>query len=319
VNIIPIIITMTIKEINMKFLTILVLTILLTATNSFATSPAATATTPAVADPHAGHDHGGPKDPKERLKSEVEAYEEYKRKVKEFESSDKFTKGLLTEKLPLDVNFGDPNAPIKIVEYASLSCIHCKQFHKDVFYEVKKNYIDTGKVYFTYRHYPLNSPAVKGAVVLDCIKDENKLSFIGALFEAQAEWAYTKSEADLKDKLSTISKIAGLSQEEFDVCYMDDKKQETVLQNMKRAFEGLGIDSTPAIFVQGSRYVGSRVYEGFAQYIDDVIAGKDPTKAPLVPVAPTPPAKEAPKAEPAKTEPVAEPVKEEAPKAEEKK
>ena len=279
----------------MKFLSALALAILLTSVNSFAT------------------DSTTVKDYKNVVKSEVDSYEEFVKGVKDFENSPKFNQKLLTEELPLDINYGDKNAPVKIVEYASLSCIHCKQFHKDVFYDLKKNYIDTGKVYFTYRHYPLNAPAVKGAMVLDCVAPESKLAFIGALFEAQAEWAYSKSESDLKDKLSTVSKVAGLSQDQFDKCYGDEIKQNVILKNMKRAYDELDVTSTPGIFIQGHRYLASREYATIAKYVDDLIAGKDEPALPAAtdpskistsgtaaPAAATPPAAETPQKEPAK-------------------
>ncbi len=218
------------------------------------------------------------KDYKNVVQNEVASYEQYLKEIKDFEASTKFNRGLLTEELPLDMNYGDEKAPIKIVEYASLSCIHCKQFHKDVFYDLKKNYIDTGKVYFKYRHYPLNAPAVKGAIVLDCVAPDNKLAFIGALFESQTQWAYTKSEADLKEKLSTVSKIAGLSSEQFEACYANEDKQGKVLTNMKRAYDELFITSTPGIFIDGKRFMESREYGTIAKHIDGLIAARGEAK-----------------------------------------
>jgi protein-disulfide isomerase len=207
-------------------------------------------------------------------KSEVDSYEEYLKDIADFEKSDKFNPKLLEESLPLDMNLGDVNAPIKLVEYASLSCIHCKQFHQEVFYNLKKNYIDTGKVYFKYRHYPLNAPAVKAALIKGCLAEDQQLAFLGAMFESQAQWAYSKSEADLKDKLKTISKVAGLTDEKFEQCYNDTAAQDGIIANMKRAFDELRITATPTIFINGKRYMESRAYEGVAKYLDGVLAEK---------------------------------------------
>ncbi len=207
-------------------------------------------------------------------KNEASSFEEYMKMVKEFEASDKFKPELLSEKLPQDFSVGNPDAKVKIVEYASLGCIHCKQFHKDVFYEVKKNYIDTGKVYFTYRHYPLNAPAIKAAVVMACVEEADKLAFMGTLFEAQAQWAYSKSEADLIDKLKTITKIAGITTDKFETCYKDEAVQGQILENMKKAYDQLFVTSTPSIFINGKRFMESREYEGVAKYIDGLLAGK---------------------------------------------
>lgn len=207
-------------------------------------------------------------------KNEVNSYEEFIKQVKEFEASDKFKPALLNTSQAHELNVGDSKAPVHMVEYASLGCIHCKQFHQDVFYQLKKNYIDTGKVYYTYRHYPLNAPAVKAAVIMSCIAPEDKLAFMGTLFEAQAQWAYSKSEPDLVDKLKTVSKIAGMTNERFEGCYKDEKVQNEILANMKQAYEDLFVTSTPSIFINGKRFLESREYEGTAKYIDGLLEGK---------------------------------------------
>jgi len=214
----------------------------------------------------AGHNHSTA-----AKKDVVDSFEEHVRQVKEFETSDKFKPDILSTPQPFDVSIGDPNAKVKIVEYASLSCSHCKQFHSDVFYPLKREYIDSGKVHFTYRHYPLNAPALKAAVVMQCIGKDNELAFMGSLFEAQSQWAYVKSEADLMDKLKTISKIAGLSGKEFNECYKNDAVQAQILANMKDAHDGLLVTSTPTIFVDGKRFLESREFEGYAKHIDSLL------------------------------------------------
>ncbi len=216
---------------------------------------------------------------KDAAKSEVASYDDYIKQITDFEKSDKYKPEMLTEELPFDMDLGKPEAPVKIVEYASLGCIHCKQFHQDVFYKLKKNYIDTGKVYFKFRNYPLNAPALKAALIKECLEPKDRLAFTAALFEAQAEWAYSKSEADLKDKLKTISKIEGMTTEDFEKCYNNEDTQNKILDLMKQAYDKLMVNSTPSIFVNGKRYLESREYEGMAKYIDETIAGKKPEEA----------------------------------------
>lgn len=209
----------------------------------------------------------------DKKKEEVASYEAYLKEIVDFEKSDKFQPEILTQELPLDADIGDPKAPIKVVEYASLGCIHCKQFHQDVFYELKKNYIDTGKVFFKFRNYPLNAPALKAALIKECLADKDRMAYVGAMFESQAQWAYSKSEADLKDKLKTISKISGLSDDDFEKCYNNEQTQNVILDNMKQAYDKLLVNATPTIFINGKRYMESRVYEGVSKYIDNLLAG----------------------------------------------
>ena len=213
-------------------------------------------------------------DAKKKIQDHVKEFEEYVEGVKEFERSDAFKSSLLEQDLPFDVNVGNKSAPVKMVEYASLSCIHCKVFHEEVFYKLKKEYIDTGKLQLKYRHYPLNGNAVKGALIVDCVNDDVKLAFLGALFKGQSQWAYAKSESALIDRLKTISKIGGLSSKEFETCYNNEENQDKLLTQMKAANESLKVDSTPAIFINGSRYLKARSFEAVSKHIDEILSKK---------------------------------------------
>jgi len=212
------------------------------------------------------------KDYKADAASQVKEYEKFVNDVKDFEKSPKFNPKILDEDLENDITLGDPKAPVKVVEYASLTCIHCKAFHTEVFFDLKKNYIDTGKVYFKFRHYPLNASAVKAALMVDCADAKDKLAFISALFDAQSQWGYANSEADLMGKLQTITKIAGFSNEKFQQCWSDDKASKTILELQKRAYEELNVTSTPGIFVNGHRYLEGHDYPAMSKAIDAILA-----------------------------------------------
>ncbi len=229
---------------------------------------------------HEGHEHSAAEtkldpnseDYKKKIAAQVKAQEDYVNKVREFEKSPEFKQDILNKKLPNDVVVGKKKAPVKIVEYASLSCIHCKEFHEKVYYNLKKDFIDSGKVYYIYRHFPLNGPALKAAIVTSCVGETSRAAFIGALFKGQNQWAYTKNEAGLIDRLKTISKIGGLSSEQFEKCYNDEAKQNELLALQKDAATGLRIDATPAIFVDGVRYIGSRSYDDFKKMLEEKLA-----------------------------------------------
>lgn len=211
---------------------------------------------------------------KKYLKQQVEKQEKYKKSVKEFEETDSFNKALLTQNLDFDVNIGDPKAPITIVEYSSLSCGHCKHFYETTYSKIKKNFIDTGKVYFKYRHYPLNGAAVKGALVVSCASDDAKEAVLAGLFKGQAQWAYSKSEAQLIDRLQTAALIAGLGKQQFQKCYDDEKSQDRMLELMKQANKELNVDATPTLFIDGSTYLGGRGYDTMKIYLDKLLEEK---------------------------------------------
>lgn len=210
--------------------------------------------------------------------SQIQSYEKFVKDVAEFEKSEKFNPKLLEESIPLEINMGEANAPVKIVEYASLGCIHCKEFHTNIFYKLKKDFIDTGKVQFKFRQYPLNAPALKAAMVMGCVKEEDRPAYVGAMFDSQAQWAYSKSEADLKDKLKTMSKIVGVDSENFEKCYSDETVQAQIVANMKRAYDELMVTSTPGIFIDGKRFLDSREYETVAKHISNLVAEKEAGK-----------------------------------------
>jgi protein-disulfide isomerase len=176
---------------------------------------------------------------------------------------------MFTESLPNDIIIGEKAAPVKIIEYASLSCIHCKHFHDEVFYELKKRFIDTGKVQFTFRHFPLNAPAIKGALITGCAPEDSKQAFLGAFFKSQSQWAFMNNEGEMKDKLKTVAKIGGMDDETFDKCFNDNKKQDEILALMKRANEELGVETTPSIFIDGVRFDGARTIESFSEAINE--------------------------------------------------
>ncbi len=164
-----------------------------------------------------------------------------------------------------DIVLGDKNAPLTIVEYASLSCPHCATFYSDGFPKLKKEYIATGKVKFIYRDYPLNQPAlIAGMLALCQVKDRNAdaekyHNFIKALFKTQDSWAFAE---DFALKLETIAKLDGISSEKFKSCITDPTLQDSILKSRMAAAKGLQIQSTPTFFI------GDEVINGYNGYGD---------------------------------------------------
>lgn len=210
----------------------------------------------------------------EEIKQQVSEYEKYVNEVKEFESSEFYDGSILSETQESEIVIGDINAPVRIIEYASLSCGHCKHFHETVYYDLKKNYIDTGKASLIFRHYPLNAAALKGAVLVNCASEENRLKFIGALFKGQNKWAFSASEAGVIEKLRTLAIIGGLSGDSFTQCYENTEIEKAILADMKKATDSLGVKSTPAIFINDSRYLGARSYDSISKFIDELLKVK---------------------------------------------
>lgn len=161
----------------------------------------------------------------------------------------------LMEAGPLeDISLGDANAPIVIVEYASMTCPHCAHFYTEVFPQVKEKYIDTGKARFVFREFPLDGLAVAASMLARCSGNERFYPMIDGLFETQETWAVPGEDG--KQKLELIAKQAGFSKDAFDKCLADQELFDKIVAVRKKANEEFGVDSTPTFFINGKRLSG---------------------------------------------------------------
>lgn len=169
-----------------------------------------------------------------------------------------------------DRTMGDPAAPVTIHEYASLTCSHCADFYKETFPDLKKNYIDTGKVYFIYHDYPLNAPALEAAMVARCLPEARYFQFIKFLFESQEAWAYNSNH---KDALKQNAKLLGLSEASYDACVDNLDLKQALVDKMQKASEELKIQSTPSFMLNNGQLIhGAQSYDIFSKMIDAMIA-----------------------------------------------
>lgn len=181
---------------------------------------------------------------------------------------------LLTD-APLKNDFvmGDKNAPVKLVEYASLSCPHCAHFYNDVVPGLKTKYIETGKVAYILRQFPLNEPAMAGAMLVTCVGEkkgaEQYYTFNRVLFDAQDKWAF---DANFKDSLKTFAQVGGVSSAEVDACLNNMEREKTILQSRKDAGEILKVDATPYLFLNGHPHKGGQTLEALSTVIDQLLA-----------------------------------------------
>lgn len=160
---------------------------------------------------------------------------------------------------------GNPEAPVKVIEYASLSCSHCMRFHTQTYPQLKEQYIDTGKIAFVFRHFPLNEPALRGAMLAECAGDEKFYQYLKVLFHSQPEWAY---DADFKESLRSIARIGGLGDEAFDACMANKELEDRIVSGIKWAASGLQVQSTPTVFINNEKQDGFRSIEELAPIID---------------------------------------------------
>jgi protein-disulfide isomerase len=163
-----------------------------------------------------------------------------------------------------DVVLGNEHAPVTIIEYASMTCSHCAHFSKHTFPELKKHYVDTGKVRFIMREFPLDPLAAAGFMLARCAGKKKYMAMVETLFEKQEDWVVQKPLAPLKE----IAKQAGIPEKEFETCLANQKVLDSIQSVRDRASEKLGVNSTPTFFVNGKKVNGDQSFEDFAKIID---------------------------------------------------
>lgn len=147
---------------------------------------------------------------------------------------------------------GSPDAPVKLVEYASLTCTHCAHFHKDTYPELKTKYIDTGLVSIEFREFPLNAAALDAAMIARCLPAERYGAYTDLLFQTQDAWTV---QPDYIVTLKQNAQLAGLSAEQVDACLADPRVKQFIGQNVKDATAKWKIESTPTFIVNDGKEV----------------------------------------------------------------
>jgi protein-disulfide isomerase len=132
-----------------------------------------------------------------------------------------------------ELSFGTPSAKVTVVEYASMTCSHCAHFAKDVWPELKKKYVDSNKIYFVFREFPLDNLAAAASMLARCAGGDKTFPLIEVLFEKQADWAFI--EGNPVPKLFEIAKQAGFTQDSFDKCLKDQKLLDNISAGRTRA------------------------------------------------------------------------------------
>lgn len=169
-----------------------------------------------------------------------------------------------------DLAIGPDNAKVTIVEYASMTCGHCMAFHTKVFPELKKKYVETGKVRFIFREFPLDPRAFAASMLARCAGGDKSLSMIEALFETQEQWAFVRENPT--PKLFEIAKQAGFTQESFDKCLTDQKLLDQLTAVHTRASEVFGVNATPTFFINGKRLQAAPTVEEFDKVLEPLLA-----------------------------------------------
>jgi protein-disulfide isomerase len=165
-----------------------------------------------------------------------------------------------------EMAMGPETAKVIVVEYASASCPHCANFYKTTFPELKKDYIDTGKIRFIFREFPHNQPALAAFMLARCAPKEKYFPLVDMFFTEQDTWL----EAPLEG-LQKIAQLAGFTKESFDACLKNEAVAKGIIAVRDQAEKDFGVDSIPTFFVNGELLKGETTIDEFRKKIDPLL------------------------------------------------
>jgi protein-disulfide isomerase len=173
------------------------------------------------------------------------------------------------EALP-DVALGASNAPITIVEYASMTCPHCAAFYATTFPELKRKYIDNGKVRFILREYPRDPVDAAGFMLARCAGDDKRDAIVDLMFAQQKNWAATDKPLEA---LAALLKQTGMSQNSFEACLKNQDLYDKIFKVQDRAAKKFGVTFTPTFFINGKKQKGEMTPDALAKLLDPLLKG----------------------------------------------
>ena len=178
----------------------------------------------------------------------------------------------LLEPGPLgDVWLGPKDAKVTIIEYASLTCSHCAHFHATTWPVLKERYIDTGKVRFTLREFPLDPLATAAFMLARCDGEAKYFPITDLLFDQQQNWAFVRKPQSPVDALEQMLRQAGFNKEKFEACLKDQKTYAGINAVKTRGLETFKVESTPTFFINGTKHSGALSIEDMERIIKPIL------------------------------------------------
>jgi protein-disulfide isomerase len=163
-----------------------------------------------------------------------------------------------------DFMIGSDKAPVTIIEYASMTCPHCAHFSETTFPDLQKRYIDTGKVRFTLRSFPLDALAAAGFMLARCAGKDKYMPMVETLFAKQADWVVKEPLPPLEE----IAKQFGFTDDSFKACLANQKVLDGIQAVRDHAVDKLGVNSTPTFFINGKKFIGDLSMDQLSKEIE---------------------------------------------------
>ena len=153
--------------------------------------------------------------------------------------------------LPSDRTMGSPKAPVVLVEYAAPSCPHCANYNAEVIPLLKQKYVDTGKVFYVFRVFPISAADGAAEAIARCLPADNYFAFIDLLFRNQKQWDPEYGVTDVHGALVQMGRIAGLSADKVDQCIQDKAEADQINKVAQDAMTKYNVSGTPTIVING--------------------------------------------------------------------
>ncbi|WP_334174880.1 DsbA family protein [Pseudoxanthobacter sp.] len=182
-------------------------------------------------------------------------------------------KALMDQSVLPDIALGKADAPVTIVEYASMTCSHCAAFHAGTWPALKKDFIETGKVRFIFRAFPLDPVATAATMLMRCAPQDKYYDMVDLFFDNQKDWAFVQ---DPLSGLLSMAKQAGFTQMSFEACLSNQKLLDQINTVKETAYKQFGVNATPTFFLNGQKLTGEQSIDAFAKAIDAAAAKAGP-------------------------------------------
>ena len=170
------------------------------------------------------------------------------------------------------LEIGSPDAKITVKVFSSLTCPHCASFHKNIFEDLKKEYIDKDLVRFEHHSFPLDLAALNAEIIIRCLQDINeKFQLLGEIYKKQNQWAVGSDINVINESIKKIGLDSGLSNTKMDSCLKNESVQDQILNQRIEAQKKYEIQSTPTIFINEKKYKGEHKYNPFKKTIEKLL------------------------------------------------
>jgi protein-disulfide isomerase len=167
-----------------------------------------------------------------------------------------------------DMQIGNPDAPVTVIEYASYTCPHCASFHSNSFKQLKTDYIDSGKINFIYREVYFDRYGLWASMIARCAGPDKFFGMTDLIYKGQSQWARAGEPGAIIDELRKLGRLAGLDGDQLESCLQDEDKARELVEWYQKNAETHGIDSTPSFVINGTTYT-NMAYPEMSKIIDE--------------------------------------------------